>query len=171
MPPLIYVPCVIFILSTCRRPSLTFLLLKCRLHHLRICWIKGSPRRTRDRLAERRPRPPTAPPEEPTESETGSGTGTGRGTGIEIGTGTGTETGPKGGTKTKRRKNTREGPDPGHCRGRRANTPFPVPTRDPAGPGKTLDSGRSRFGFVAASGYTSCSVQCSWFSTTAAGAL
>lgn len=48
------------------------------------------------------------------------------------------ETGTRGGTKTKRRKNIRRGQDPDRGQGqrRRANTPFPVPTGDPAGPGK-----------------------------------
>lgn len=47
------------------------------------------------------------------------------------------ETGTKGGTKTKRRRNIRRGQDPDRGQRRRANTPFPVPTGEPAGPGKT----------------------------------
>lgn len=65
-----------------------------------------------------------------TEIETEIETGTDRETETRIGT--------KGETKTKRRKNTRGGQDPGQHRDQRANTPFPVPTGDPAGPGKTL---------------------------------
>ena len=60
-----------------------------------------------------------------------------RETEIETERETERETGTKGGTKTKRRKNIRRGQDPDRGQRRRANTPFPVPTGEPAGPGKT----------------------------------
>ncbi len=120
--------CISFV-SRCKKPSLfclTLRLLKCPLHRLYILRIKDPPQRPMEPIAARRPHPahpPTLPPEEQPETDTGT----------KIETERETETETKGGTKTKRRKNTKGGQD----RGRRPDTPFPVPTGDPAGPGKT----------------------------------